>query len=224
MKRALLLILILSGLSVLNPIKLPAQLSGTVKNDSTGIDTTKKVPVSQSYYVVLGNDSLFQITADLGPYPAPNRVELISEQLAKLTKLNNLDTKLFTISEINNYSVISYNGSPIVSIGDDDAKVTGKTRKELAAEYVQIIKTSFDKLIKDNSLSSWIRRIGFTLLSILGLFVIFFLLNKLFGFINNKLVTYEKGIKRNVKTYLNICFPINRETCFLFLPKLQNGF
>ncbi len=169
----------------------------------------------------MGNDTLFQIGTGFGPYSPHDRVKEINNQLAELAKFAiDIRVNSFSTSEVNNYSLISYDDKPILSISADDAKLAGKTQQELAAEYVQIIKDAFEKEIENRSFASWAKRIGFMLLTLLGLFVIIFLHSKLFKFINKKIVSYEKGIKRKRKSIIKYLLPNKSGNVFLVISNI----
>ncbi len=223
MKRVLFSLLSLLSFSLFFPANGLSQptLNDSVHVDATAIDTTKNANNNSSEFVVLGNDTLFQIGTGFGPYSPHDRVKEINNQLAELAKFA-IDIKVnsFSTSEVNNYSLISYDDKPILSISADDAKLAGKTQQELAAEYVQIIKDAFEKEIENRSFASWAKRIGFMLLTLLGLFVIIFLHSKLFKFINKKIVSYEKGIKRKRKSIIKYLLPNKSGNVFLVISNI----
>ncbi len=225
MKPTYFLLIVLLSFSILNSNILSAQSTNSTLTDSvaekTAVTDMVKTAGNQLNYVILDNDTLFQIKASLGPYFPHERVERINERLAKFVKFNtNSNPDFFSISEANNYSVISYKELPILSLGIADADSANKTREKLALEYTQILKKSFEKKIKENSFSSWVRKIGYTILTLIGLVIIFFLLNKLFAFINKKLIAYEKGIKRKRKNVLKYLFPNKSGNIFLVFSKI----
>jgi len=225
MKPTYFLLIVLLSFSILNSNILSAQSTNSTLTDSvaekTAVTDMVKTAGNQLNYVILDNDTLFQIKASLGPYFPHERVERINERLAKFVQFNtNSNPDFFSISEANNYSVISYKELPILSLGIADADSANKTREKLALEYTQILKKSFEKKIKENSFSSWVRKIGYTILTLIGLVIIFFLLNKLFAFINKKLIAYEKGIKRKRKNVLKYLFPNKSGNIFLVFSKI----
>ncbi len=223
MKRVLFLLLSLLSFSLFFPANGLSQptLNDSVHVDTTAIDTTKNANNNSSEFVVLGNDTLFQIGTGFGPYSPHDRVKEINNQLAELAKFAiDIRVNSFSTSEVNNYSLISYDDKPILSISADDAKLAGKTQQELAAEYVQIIKDAFEKEIENRSFASWAKRIGFMLLTLLGLFVIIFLHSKLFKFINKKIVSYEKGIKRKRKSIIKYLLPNKSGNVFLVISNI----
>ncbi len=154
--------------------------------DTIVSDTVQQIQDEQASYVVLGDDSLFQINLHLGPYSTEERAAVISGRIQKLVaNEKKIVTDSFKISDINNFSVIVYKNNPLVYIGTADADYYKKTREQLALDYLQIVKISFGKMIEKDTLLNWLIDIGLTLLSILGLWFLFFLLNKLFKIINH---------------------------------------
>ena len=223
MKRVLFLLLSLLSFSLFFPANGISQpmSNNSAQVDSTAIDTTKNANNNRPEFVILGNDTLFQIRTGLGPYSIHDRVDAINKQLAELAKFAiDIKLNLFSISERNNYSAISYNSKPILSISTNDAKLAGKTQQELASEYVQTIKDAFEKEIENRSFAAWAKRIGFMLLTLLGLFVIIYIHKKLFKFINKKIISYEKGIKRKRKSIIKYLLPNKSGNVFLVISNI----
>ena len=215
------LIIVFFTLLGFNSSQIVGQTVDSANSEGTVLDTVQQAEVKQANFVVLNNDTLFQIKANLGPYSPEERAKVISNRLEKLiVDKERINTELFTIAESNDYSIIEYKGISIVNIGAADADSVGNTRDQLALEYVQIIKDSFDHLIENSSLKEWIANIGFTLLALLGLFLIIYLLNKSFAWINSRLIAYEKGIKRKRKNILKYLFPNSSDSIFLVFSKI----
>ena len=59
-------------------------------------------------YIIFKGDSLFTINASLWPYSPDERAKSISERLEKLADQIVFVQDSFNISEVNNYSIISY--------------------------------------------------------------------------------------------------------------------
>lgn len=214
------LLLVLS-LLIINPSHIFAQTTDSITSDTIVSDSAQQIQQEQASYVILGTDSLFQISLELGPYSTEERAAVISGRLQKLVaNEKEIVIDSFKITIINNFSVVGYKNIPLVYVGTADAKYYKKTREQLALNIMQIIKDSVDKVINDSSQKSWIAKIGFTLLALLGLFLIFFLLNKSFEWINSKLIHYEKGIKRKRKNILKYIFHNKSDSMFLIFSKI----
>jgi len=218
--KSFLLTIILSFL-IFHSSTISAQTTDSIITDTIISDSVKQIQDDQGSYVVLGGDSLLQINVNFGPYSTEERAAVISGRFQKLViNEKNIITDSFKISNDSYLSVIVYKNIPLVYIGAADAKYYNKTREQLANEYLQIIKKTFDKLIDNSSQKSWIAKIGFTMLALLGLFIIFFLINKSFAWINLKLVHYEKGIKRKRKNILKYIFHNKSDSMFLIFSKI----
>ncbi|MEN8115806.1 MAG: mechanosensitive ion channel family protein [Bacteroidota bacterium] len=190
------------------------------QTDSTEIQQSVNKTYVSKHYVVFQSDSLFSIETNLGPYPPKQRADAISERMEKLAKEYKIVADSFNISELNNYSIISYSDFPIMSISETDAASRETTRKQLATEYMAVIKTAFSEIIEQSTSIFWITRIGYTLITIIGLVLIFFLINKLFKWINTKLLDYEKGLKRKRKSVFRYLAPKGPDYFFLFLSRI----
>ncbi|NOR76293.1 MAG: mechanosensitive ion channel, partial [Draconibacterium sp.] len=221
MKLTSILLIVFLSFFAYNSSNLIAQTTDSTVNNIIDSDTVQQAKSEQVNHVTLLGDSLFQINTYLGPYSANKRASIISNRLEELAQNeNNIKIDSFTISKINNYNIISYKGISILSIGNVDANYAGKTKEQLAAEYLQIIKDSFETMIEKESLTDLLIDIGLTLFSLLGLFLIFFLLNKLFYWINIKLTQYEKGLKKKRKSVFKYLVPNKSSNIFLVASKI----
>ena len=200
---------LLSALFAQTPDSLPERASNPV-------EVEEKI----NAFVVFRRDTLFPIGAILGPYSAAERAEAVSERLAYMVDNYRIDADSFSITEKNNYSILSYSDYPIMSISEADALVLGVPRHELAMEHMEEIKASLDELIEKNTLMYWLLRVGYTILAIAGLVLIFFLINKLFEWLNRKLVKYEKGLKRKRKSVFRYLVHNNTSNIFLLVSKI----
>jgi len=173
-----------------------------------------------SAYVVFHGDSLFTINANLGPYKTADRAKNISERLENLADQLIFVRDSFNISEVDNFTLIAYKDFMIMSISDADVAPLGMPRQVVAEMYVQIIKTAFKKRIEDKSFTEWLISIGLTILTLGGLFLIIFLINRIFRWINKKLVDYEKSLKRKRKSLFRYLAPKGPEYFFIFVSNI----
>lgn len=171
-------------------------------------------------FVLFQGDSLFVINANLGPYAPKERARAIEERLETIiTEEMDIELDSFIISEKNNYSTIVYKDKAILCIGDEDVMGLLLTKEQLANKYLAILRATFEEKAEKQTLIDWLVNIGLTLLTLLGLILLFYLLNKLFGWINNKLIQYEQGLKRKRKSIFKYLIPNNKSNIFLFLSK-----
>lgn len=174
----------------------------------------------QGEYVVFNGDSLFLIERNLGPYRPLERAQAISDRLGHLAEEFTINVDSFHISDVNNYSIISYKDFPLMSISEADASSYGKQRHEVAEDYMGIIKNSLSEVIEQATLIYWVLRIVYTLLAIAGLWLIINVLNRLFKWLNKKLSTYEKGLKRKRKSVFKYLVPNHSNSIFLLISKV----
>lgn len=173
----------------------------------------------QQHYIVFQNDSLFSVSENLGPFSPDERAQLITSRLEELVGNHKINADSFFISEVNNYSIISYNRWPIMSVSDFDSS-DEKSRQELAVEYLEVIKVTFSEVIEKATIWYWVLRIVYTLLAIGGIFLFVYLINKFFKWLNIKLVGYEKGLKRKRKSFFRYLTQNGSVSVFILLSKI----
>ena len=168
--------------------------------NSTNIDTNRADSLTKEIvYVIFEKDTLFTLSENLGPFSPQERANAITERLDVLAEDLIIVEDSFNITETEESFLISYKDAVIMSVTDKDAKTEGHSKKYLAENYKEIISTSFFDNVQIKSTQSWLVRIGLTLLTLAGLIVIFFLLGRLFKWINHKLTEYEKNKEKKEK-------------------------
>lgn len=172
------------------------------------------------YYVIFDRDTLWEVKEDIGPFLARDRANALNKRLKYLKRNERLFADSFYIAEIDSFMVISYRSQPIFYVSEGDARSKGKDRQVLASELVDILKSSMIKVLKRRTASFWLIRIGFTLLAILGLVIIYYGIIRLFKWIDQKLTRYEKSIKRKRKNFLRYLFPGQPQNALLFLSRI----
>lgn len=187
------------------------------QTDTITIQQIKSTTDYQAEYVVYEGDSLFTINASLGPYSPVERADNVSDRLTTLADEINFVQDSFQVAEVRDFSIISYKDFVIMSVSDADAAPLGLPRKEIADMYVQNIKTAFIKHIEKRTPIEWLISIGLTILTLIGLIVIIFLINRLFKWVNKKLVNYEKSLKRKRKSVFRYLAPKGPEYFFIFV-------
>ncbi|MGW8314789.1 MAG: mechanosensitive ion channel family protein [Bacteroidales bacterium] len=170
--------------------------------------------------VLFRGDTLFVIRAMLGPFSPRERVENSERNLATLQKAERIRLDSFRISEIDGYSIVSYMDQAVIHVSDEDAHLAGTTRQELAEKYLTNLRNAFTDLHESRSGIYWVKRIGYTLLTLLGLILIFVVMNRLFRWINKRLSRYEQGIKRKRTSLIRYFLPNQSPNVFLFLSKV----
>jgi small-conductance mechanosensitive channel len=156
---------------------------------------TNKLNEIQRSYVILEGDTLFEISQSIGAFSPADRVEAITHRLNKLVKTLTEVEDSFYISDLDGFSFVKYKDITLMSISEKDAKHEGHPRAYLAENYKEIMHISIKSHILDYNLKGWLKRIGFTLLLLIGLILYIILLNKFFKWLNKKLILYEQKLK-----------------------------
>ncbi|MEN8248489.1 MAG: mechanosensitive ion channel family protein [Bacteroidota bacterium] len=189
-----------------------------INTESAPTDTLLTEP---STLVVFEGDTLFALTESLGPFSPDERASAITlrlEELASTTLVVHEDS--FNITDEGGTSLINYSDTPLMSIIDKDVDNTAFTRQQLAIEYKEIISATFVKNVQIKSAKSWAIKIGLTLLTLAGLILIFYLLGKLFKWINSKIIEYDKKLKRKRKSILRYIMPRGPQNVFILISNI----
>ncbi len=174
----------------------------------------------EKHYVKLNGDTLFSVQASLGPYTASVRAEVFSEQLKDLKKKDKIHIDSFYLSTIGDFSVIFYKRQPLYYVSNEDAAYYGMEREAMAGKYVEVLQSAFTDVLESRTAKYWLTHIGFTLLAILGLIIILVLLNKAYRWVNKRLSTVERTIKKKRKSILRYLLPSDTTSAFLLLSKV----
>lgn len=210
-------VLFLLGYILFTSFSLDAQSMDTAPGN---ISDSATFQGPEKHYVKLNGDTLFSVQARLGPYSASVRAEVFSEHLKDLKKKEKIQVDSFYLSTINDYSVIFYKEEPLYYVSNEDAAYYGQEREVLAGEYLEVLKSAFGEVLEMRTGKYWLTHIGFTLLAIVGLILIFFLINKLYRWVNKRLSSYERTIKRKRKSILRYLLPQDTKHAFLLLSKV----
>ncbi len=117
--------------------------------------------------VILGDETLFHIQAGIGSFSPEFRSQVISKRLIDLAKDTgvNLDTLQIVDNEDTATVDIRVGNSALVTIADVDAVAAGKSRKDLADQYLRSIKESINRFRDSYSIQSILRGIAYTLIA-----------------------------------------------------------
>ena len=190
---------------------------GQSNSDTEGA-ISDSLPNDQGAFVVFEKDTLFTLSESIGAFSAQERADAITKRLGELAEnIIVISKDSFNLATTDEATFIKYRDNVIMSVTDKDAKAERQEREYLADNYKDIISNSFIDNVQIKSTMSWIKRIGLTLLTLAGLIVIFFLLGKLFKWINHKLNEYDKKLKRKRKSVLRFIMPRGNQNVFILL-------
>ncbi len=153
------------------------------------IDSLKSV--TQGFAVAPFKDTLFYIYNKLGPFSARDRAANITSKIKSLLNANEEIPRLEVRVQDETADVIS-GDLIILSVTNDDAIWIGTTKDELAVVYKNAIESSIQDFYDANTLEKILMRIGTVLLVVVVLYIIIFLINRLFKWIKKQLY-FQKG-------------------------------
>ena len=120
--------------------------------------------------VALFGDTLFYVYGNIGSITADARAEAIEENIKKLVKDPFFDADSLKISIETHNHLITYIEDPIMGVNDIQAEVLGKSKSELAHEYLDIITQAVLKEKDRTSLQGILKLIGIALLILASTF------------------------------------------------------
>lgn len=198
-------------------VQLFAQETDSVQN---AVSQPSKFTANDYGYVIFNEDTLFILKTNLGPFAPKERAGLINQRLAQLHRENLVLADSFRVADVELYSVMTYNDSPIMSVSDADARLANTNRHDLIIKYRETLQKAVEDDLKTKSVWFWVLRVFYTLLTFLGLFLIFYLVNRLFKWIDNKVLHYQKLINAKFTSFLRYLTPRGPEYFVSFLLKV----
>jgi len=103
----------------------------------------KAAAVEEFPFVVFREHKLFHIYSGLGPFTMAERAAAISDRLSEIEKNGSFIPDEMLIIQGEYTSDIVYKGKTILSVTGEDAHIAGRTREELAADYLSLLKDAF---------------------------------------------------------------------------------
>jgi small-conductance mechanosensitive channel len=157
---------------------------------------------AQGYAVAPFNDTLFLIYAKIASSNTQERATNISKRIIKVYKEPFFKPDSLKLNKTDYGTEIVYNGDLVIMLVTDiDALFYNKDNNQLASEYLKKIQTSIVEERKANSFVNWLIRIALVLLTIAGLYLLIFLINKIFRrlntFLSGKRDTFLNGLTIN---------------------------
>jgi small-conductance mechanosensitive channel len=185
------------------PIIALAQNSSTPTAKEAGA-----VKVVEPAVVTLFGDSIFTITAMMGPYSPRLRAESITERLEVISVETAFSPDSFFVVNSDFTADILYGDFPLMSVNDADAGIEGMSRTELAQLRVRQIKASISSYREAFSWKTILRKTLLLLLLLLILSLILFGINKLFKWVYQLIRTSIsprlKGIRISKAQFTNV--------------------
>ncbi len=135
-------------------------------------------PIAQAP-VTVGGKTLFSVPGVLS-FPAQDRADAITRRIRELSKDVLFKPESISVVDAATATDIVVKDLIVMSVTDQDAKLAGQTRQELARDYQQRIRSALIALRREYSLKSLLLGALYALFATLVLILIFRLLNRLF--------------------------------------------
>jgi small-conductance mechanosensitive channel len=117
---------------------------------------SQESPVSASKLegsaVVFNNETLFVIQEKFGPDSVEQRAKEISDRIQRVAKDFSILLDSLQVAEVEGVTIVSSKDTALIGITEADAKAAGKTQQQLAADYLQKIKTAIAQYRQENNL------------------------------------------------------------------------
>ncbi len=144
--------------------------------------------------VVFENDTLFYIQQKIGAFSAMKRANLVRENIKKLAKLQLSEFDSLQVLTYSNSADLVYKEQIIATVTENDALLESKTVEQVANEHLEIIKSALIADYNNVSIGNLLKDIAFFLLTILGFYLIFRGVNKVFDYFRRNLKDLQKRV------------------------------
>jgi small-conductance mechanosensitive channel len=157
----------------LQKIDLIEQLEAIKKNEKKRLsDKVAQIDslraISNGYPVIGGKqDTLFLIYSKMGAVSPKERAINVSNKIRRLYEDDFLIVDSIQIAKVEDTYDLTYKDLIIVSISENDALWSGKSKEELAENFLQIIKGAIEEARKENSWLKLLSRIGLVILVVM---------------------------------------------------------
>ena len=172
-------------------------------------------------YVLFKGDSLFTILHESSQVLATSRAKQISDRLAIITKGYKEDiNSIYQIKE-NGFISTMYDEEYAFITTERDAINSDTSLEELANVQTEVFVTKL-KEISSNHLTTkqWMIRIGYFLLSLVGLFILFRLMRWFFNWLNAHLSKVEGKFLQKKNNFLKYLIPKKTKNIFVFISNM----
>jgi small-conductance mechanosensitive channel len=175
-------------------------IPGAFPQDALPNESSKETKTANEQPVILGDKILFYLPTESEEIKDTKRAEDVSKRIKKIADSTRVKVDSIRTRDLNEPITFIVTGNEILlPVLDHDAVSKGKSRKQLAAEYSQVIRTAIEKYRKDRSLKQLVYGIFYTFLATIVLIAILILIGKIKHKIDRRIEerfkVWEKGIQ-----------------------------
>ena len=185
------------------------------------IDSLKQF--ARGYPVVAHADTLFYVYTRLGPFRPQERAALTASKILALEKQAFFRPDSLRLVPAEQTVDLMYADRVLQSVSDNDALWQNVSKDSLARQHRHAIIRAITAYQQANSVKTYLRQAGLTLLVLLVFFFAVKYINRLFGWVQGKLVarkgTWFTGMKMGTYEFFNADWQLN--TVLLLLTILQ---
>ncbi|HAS41945.1 MAG TPA: transmembrane ion channel [Microscillaceae bacterium] len=149
--------------------------------------------------VVLESDTLFYTYANLGPYSSEDRASNIEARLMELVKMFAYKSDSLRVFQSEQVWNIAYGQRILISILPEEAQVQKMNGSALAQKYLNTLKPKILSARKKHTIRTWLAEIGWVILILVFVYVLYRLLNILFKFVLKKLYANRERLFKGIK-------------------------
>lgn len=161
------------------------------------VDSIKKN--TKRYAVAPFNDTLFYIYNKLGSSLAKDRADNVVTRIQNLYEDDFVKVDSFKIENNEISSDIVYKDLIITSITELDALLEGKSKEEIAKQYLKSIQETINREKEENSISKLLIRIGLIALIFIVFYLLILLINKIKDYSVQRIMTERTQLIKDVK-------------------------
>ncbi|GAA4172755.1 mechanosensitive ion channel family protein [Sphingobacterium ginsenosidimutans] len=161
------------------------------------VDSIKKN--TKRYAVAPFNDTLFYIYNKLGSSLAKDRAYNVVSRIENLYEDDFVKVDSFKIENNEISADIVYKDLIITSITELDALLEGKSKEEIATQYLKLIQQAISKERADNSITKVLIRTGLVLLILVVFSILVYFINRLKRYGTNRLLAERTERIKDVK-------------------------
>ena len=173
---------------------------GAFPQDAQPKEPSTETKAGNEQPVLLGDKILFYLATEAEGRKLEKRAEVVSERIKKIADSTSFKADSIRTRDLNEPITFIVTGNEILlAILDHDAVSKGKSRKQLANEYSQVIRTAIEKYRKDHSLKQLIYGLFYTLLATIVLIAILILIGKIKHKIDQRIEERFKGWKKGIQ-------------------------
>ncbi|OJJ20035.1 hypothetical protein BKI52_16305 [marine bacterium AO1-C] len=149
--------------------------------------------------VVLEGDTLFYTYANLGPYSSEDRASNIEGRLMELVKMFTYKSDSLRVFQREQVWNIAYKNRILISILPKEAQVQDMSGSVLAQKYLNTLRPKILSARKKHTVRTWLTEIGWVVLILVFVYVLYRLLNILFKFVLKKLYANRERLFKGIK-------------------------